>query len=116
MLFGALAKDDPVKLGPAKAAPTQQRLAPTVLEDMSCTAQSHCTRQMLTPHWPPRVAPWQILVPSGTLQLRGRQFWPWQEPLSWLLYVGVMQSVFQGRCCQTVTGREEGGQPGWELC
>lgn len=49
MLFAALAKDDHVKLGPDKAAPTQQRLAPTVLQDMSCTAQSHCTRHANVP-------------------------------------------------------------------
>lgn len=94
MLFAALAKDDHVNLGPAKAAPTQQRLALTVLWDMSCTAQSHCTRQMLMPHWPSRVAPWQLLVASGTLQLRHRQSWPCWESLSWLLYVGVMHSQF----------------------
>lgn len=111
LLFSALAKDDQVKLGPAKAAPTQQRLALTVLQDLSQTAQSHCTRQMLTPLWPPRVAPWQMLVASGTLQVRDRQSWPCQEPLSRLLSVLVMQSEFsRGGAAAKLCDRQGGAR------
>lgn len=130
LLFDALAKDDPVKLGPAKAAPTQQRLAPTVLEDMSCTAQSHCTRQMLTPHWPPRLlgrcwchqAPCSSGADSsghGKSLCHGCCMWVWCSQFSRggaakLWRAGRREVSQDGNCAERVEAMKPGVTGTWE--